>query len=126
MNFNIWLKHSTYFFGHEYLLANTSYFLTRITMAPHKKPIANNLANKRFYLCTSGTHHWTTKRVISKPSRASNNYFFTISSLVCSVLDPYLCNSAQFTFRARLYFMQILNKILTWSMIQMKMIQTYL
>jgi hypothetical protein len=42
INSNIWLKHSTYFSRREYLLANTNYPLTRITMAPYKKLATND------------------------------------------------------------------------------------
>jgi hypothetical protein len=45
MNSKIWLNHSTYFSRREYLLADTSYPLTRITMAPYKKPALNDPAN---------------------------------------------------------------------------------
>jgi hypothetical protein len=53
MNSNMWLQHSTYFSGREYLLADTSYPLTRITMAPYKKPAANDPVNRRFNSCLS-------------------------------------------------------------------------
>jgi hypothetical protein len=48
MNSKIWLNHSTYFSRREYLLVDTSYPLTRITMVPYRKPAANDPVNKRF------------------------------------------------------------------------------
>ena len=48
MNFALWLKHAQYFSGREYLLADTGYSLTKITMSPYKNPSADIPINKRF------------------------------------------------------------------------------
>jgi hypothetical protein len=48
MNSDVWLKYSNYFSGREYLLVDTGYLLTQITMAAYKKPTANDPANKQF------------------------------------------------------------------------------
>lgn len=42
---DIWLKHSNYFFGYEYLLVDIGYSFTKIIMAPYKKPAAYNTTN---------------------------------------------------------------------------------
>jgi hypothetical protein len=61
MNSDIWLKYFDYFSRREYLLANTGYSLTQITMAPYKKPATNDPANKRFnrwlsFICVRAEH----------------------------------------------------------------------
>ena len=56
MNYDIWLKYFDYFSECEYLIADIGYPLTHITMAPYKKPVANNLANKQFNRWLSFIH----------------------------------------------------------------------
>jgi hypothetical protein len=45
LNSDIWLKHSNYFSGYEYLLVDIGYPLTKIIMAPYKKPTAYDPTN---------------------------------------------------------------------------------
>jgi hypothetical protein len=50
MNFNIWLKHSNYFSGREYLLVDTdtSYPFARITTTSYIKPKIDDPISKQF------------------------------------------------------------------------------
>ena len=48
INFNIWLKHSSYFFGCEYFLADISYLFTRITTISHIKPTIDDPISEQF------------------------------------------------------------------------------
>ena len=48
INSQVWLKHIDFFKADEYLLTDTGYPLTKITLPPYKQPASTRRENQRF------------------------------------------------------------------------------